>query len=70
MNKYFVYTTAKQEPETIIANDVVWGNGVVQFLIEDDQTNSIIKIETAPKPSVCYSFHHLVKVEYGGKVDG
>ena len=70
MNKYFVYTTSKQEPEVVLAADVLWGNGVVQFLVEDEQINSIIKIETAPKPSVCYSFQHVIKVVYGGKVDG
>jgi hypothetical protein len=60
--KYVVYTT--KEIHRVEADDILWGNGVVQFISKQEDTNSIIKLEVTPKPIVAFSFNNLVKVEY------
>ncbi len=65
---YRVYLTTKSECERVEADEILWGNGVVQFL-KKPETNSLIQIETNAKPIVTYSFNQLIKVVYEGDAD-
>lgn len=61
--KYKVHTNICID--TVEADDIVWGNGVVQFVKKiDENPNAIIKVESKSKPICVYSFDNLIKVSY------
>lgn len=64
--KTYKVTFENGSTELVTADDILWGAGVVQFIAKPKQENSIIQIEKAPQPTCCYTFNHIVKVDYLG----
>lgn len=61
--KYKIYTT--EEIFEIEADDIMWGNGVVQFSKKiSSNPNSIIQVNEVSKPIVAFCYNNLIRVDY------